>query len=41
VNGTVTLSQSQLDAITAGQTYILIQTSDLPNGAIRGNLRAQ
>jgi hypothetical protein len=38
---TVTLRQTQVDSLNAGQMYANIHTNNYPNGAIRGDVKRQ
>jgi hypothetical protein len=37
-NGTVTLTQAQIDQLNAGKTYVNVHTAKNPNGEIRGQI---
>ena len=40
INGTVTLTQSQISNMAAGKTYVNVHTAKNPNGEIRGQINA-
>jgi hypothetical protein len=40
INGTVTLTQTQISHMTAGKTYVNVHTGKNPGGEIRGQINA-